>query len=350
MKFRISDYAPYIQTANIRGKLEGYSITIGEGIGKEGDIVLTQMLSNQESQEVIDYEHKVLLLQSPSKILGVLGNRESSTHVNGGITKEGILIKKNSAIDWIGGKSGIIGRTYREGEKNKFLEVENSCNLMAIGLLQKDGENLNINEFAIKVKATKLSTPIIFIAATSAEAGKTVLTCKIIEILAGKGKKVAAIKTTGSGGVMDCIQYRKAGAAIVLDQVDCGLITTYTGVDKFKKYIINAYLYAQERKADVIVAEMGGDLIWANNPTLLTMDQIIKNLKGLLVINNDALSLLGTQHFINNHLNGNLPLYYFASPFRNFFGMEKRVSKIAQTPLYDPNNIEMIDTLLNQLI
>jgi hypothetical protein len=350
MGLNLTEYMPYIQTANIRGMLECDSISIGEGIGKEGDIVLTQILPYQEIQEVIDHKNHIHLLDNLSKVLGVLGNRESSTHVNGGIGKEGLFIKRNSCIDWIGGRSGIIGNNYKSSTPNSFIEVENPCKLMAIGLLQINGKNLNIEDFAIKPISKKLNTPVIFVGATSAEAGKTVLTCKIIKSLSAKGKKVAAIKTTGSGGVMDCIQYKEAGAFIVLDQVDCGLITTYTNEDKFRKNIINGYLYAQDMNADIIVAEMGGDIIWANNPTLLQMNEIIKNMMGLIIINNDALSLLGIQKYFQEQNKNNLPLYYFASPFRNYYGMEKRAKKLTNTKLYDPNNIKMIDELINNLI
>lgn len=179
------------------------------------------------------------------------------------------------------------------------------------------------------------------VAATSAEAGKTVLTSKLISRLS-QNHRVAAIKTTGTGSIEDSLVHREAGASLLYDQVDAGLITTYTHSSTFSSLILRVFLQAQEDKADIIVAELGGDIVWANNPVLLEIPAIMNNLLRLYVISNDAFSCLG----VNGYLRERVPaekLCHVASPFRNYFGLLKRMAVFNIAPLLDSNDSSALD-------
>jgi hypothetical protein len=109
---------------------------------------------------------------------------------------------------------------------------------------------------------------------------------------------VAAIKATGTGGLTDSSLHRRAGALVAFDQVDSGLPTTYVDASLFEKRILHSFYLAQLSNAEVILVEMGGDICWANNETLLCMSAITQGLKkgyeftGLIYFFFSLLSLL----------------------------------------------------------
>src|SRR4030095_318371 len=179
-------YRPLIQTANVRCLIDGNKWAVGNGLGQEGDLVLVETIQTAPSFQLMDQSGKELKSVFPSFILAVLGNRDSSTHVSGGIPYGGLQIRKGKMLDWIGGMSGIIGKCSETKESAGLFNVEISAKVKAVGLVKEKNRVINIKDVALKPKSKKLRVPIIFIAATSAEAGKTTLMCKVLQMLSSK--------------------------------------------------------------------------------------------------------------------------------------------------------------------
>ena len=160
--------------------------------------------------------------------------------------------------------------------------------------------------------------------------GKTTLTKRVIGALRTAGKRVAAIKTVGTGGVKDTADHIEAGAEICLDQVDAGLITTYCSVEQFLSRSLRSFYAAESAGVDVIVAEVGGDICWANAPAFLGMDEVVRNLAAVLLMTNNALDALGACRFLAEKC-PSVPLSrlcIFSSPFRNVLGMQRRAEAL----------------------
>jgi hypothetical protein len=294
-------------------------------------------------------EHDLI---EPTRVLAPLGTRESSTHLNGGLPREGLDVHRGRPAHWLGGESGLVGLLWAEGRPTASIDVETSVPFRCIGLVKNaEGRAVNIADFALTPPARPFTVPTIGIAATSAEAGKTVLTRKVIEACVRLGLRTAAIKVTGTGGTVDSSGHRAAGAHIVLDQVDGGLITTYGDSDTFRERIVLPFRAAQAEGADVVIAELGGDIVYANNPTFLTMPEMVSALRMLLVINNDALSCLGTMHYLERDLVFPTErVRLFASPFRNFAGQLKRMPVLGLDGLCDPNDVDRIAELVDEAL
>ena len=122
-----------------------------------------------------------------------------------------------------------------------------------------------------------VSTPIVLVAATSSESGKTVLSGKLIRRLSDAGLRVGALKVTGTGGVLDSLHHERSGAVAVLDSVDAGLISTYCDADKFRQQIPLIFRQIESFDVDVIVAELGGDILSANNPEVFRIEELMDN-------------------------------------------------------------------------
>jgi hypothetical protein len=355
---------------------------------------------------VVDAQHRDMYFHHPFYALVPLGNRESSTHVSGSVPNEGIL-RGRDVVHWIAGESGLVGVLMCEGATANRLS-ETSVSFELLGVLKRvTKENLSANEFAIaagppplpeegvspvgsptappvlagtninildivrKPIATEFTLPIVCIAGTSAEAGKTTLASKIISILIHEHHlRVGCVKATGTGGLPDCDAYRAMGATVVFDQVDAGLPTTYTEPDRVEAYLPRSFLLCQDAGVDVVVAELGGDIIWANNPTFLQMSICQSHVKKLFVICNDTMAAIGAKSFFD----GNVSLHryqpnqssvttspacrvtphhrlcidasrivYVASPFRNMWGTTLRAAAVDGMPLpLDPNDMDAV--------
>ena len=214
-------------------------------MGNEGDLILGT-LDPKECLEVLDHAHELHRISAQHRVLAVLGNRESSTHVNGGVPKGGMKVQQGRPVYWIAGESGMVGELFKETTEGKANphKPEKSAPFICLGLLyrlndcsddaaqvepkirgdetSKPIQPVNVLDFALPSVEPRfvVSRPILCVAATAAEAGKTTLACKLVKILTEqRGLKVGVIKTTGTGGIKDSMQHRAAGATVAYDQV-----------------------------------------------------------------------------------------------------------------------------------
>jgi len=189
--------------------------------------------------------------------------------------------------------------------------------------------------------------PVILVAGTSAEAGKSTFASKLIAALAKSGKRVGAVKVTGTGGCQDTRQYRAAGAVCAFDQVDGGLPTTYVAADAFAAMAHAPFRLCDVVGVDVIVAELGGDIIWANNETLLrgsagTTPEVMRRVAAAFLIANDTLAALGAQRWCEQTMGADVAaakVVPVCCPFRNHVGALRRSSALGLAPPLHPNDV-----------
>ncbi len=347
----LASLEPYLISANVRKRFDPLGLVVGSGLGQPGDLVLGDVMP-KTGETTIVYDQDILAhrVAAPRRVIATLGIRESTTHVNGGLPEQGLEVREGTDAHWLAGESGLVGLLEFEGTPNRSVDVETSVGFRCMGLLQyADGRNVNIEHFALAPRCDHLSTPILCIGATAAEMGKTVLTGKVIRHLVSRGLRAAAIKVTGTGGTKDSQEHLAAGASFVFDQVDGGLITTYTEPANFQRCIVRSFRSAQDQRPDLIVAELGGDLIWANNPTFLNMAEMRDNIRLLAVLTSEALSCIGISHYLEQSLHFPMSrVRLFSSPFRNYFGMQKRLAMLGTARLYDANDMAHIGSVVDE--
>ncbi len=348
----LAGFRPFLTAANVRPRFDPTGLLVGDGRGQAGDLVLGELCPGPEPVVVRDQSLVEHTVSSPTRVLAPLGTRESSTHLNGGLPPGGLAVHEGLPAHWLAGESGLVGMLWAEGRPTPSIEVETSERFRCIGLVRTpDGRSVNIDDFALSPPERLLDIPIIAVAATSAEAGKTVLAQKVVAAAVGLGLRTAAIKVTGTGGTVDSSAHRSAGADIVLDQVDGGLITTYCDADTFRKRIVRPFRHARDLGAEVVIAELGGDLVYANNPTFLAMREMVARLRMLMVVNNDALSCLGTMHFLERDLAFPIErVRLFSSPFRSFSGQAKRMPVLGLGELCDPDDRAQVGRLVREAL
>jgi len=341
MSMDLSALDSLLIAANVRARPLPPNLKLVPGTGREGDLLVGRVYPPPgQDITVLDQELQLHHVSVPRDVVAVLGTRDSSTHVCAVVPAEGLAITPGLSLHWVGGPSGIIGRLVRDNDTNTSLEPERSAVFECIGLLSDaSGRVLNVRDFAVRPQATALTKPLILVAATSSEAGKTVLTGKLIRSLSRSGLRVGAIKATGTGGGLDGVHYRENGAAEVLDQVDAGLIATHLSAAEFKHRIGSVFHRMEELEVDVVVAELGGDLVSANNPAFFELDDFTRQARLMVVIANDALAALGVSRFAAESLRFPADrIRYVTSPFRNHDGMRRRFARVGIPDPLDPND------------
>jgi hypothetical protein len=337
---------PCIIAANVRGRIDVDHTWIGPGTGIAGDLVFGLLDASESAPaRVLDQAGAPHKLLQPAHVVAVLGPRDASGGVSATLPPGGLVIRDGVVAQWVVGESGIVGCL----ERLPGVDVDESTrarNFRVGGLLfDRSGRKLSVTDFAIAPSVRTFSRPVLLIAATSSEAGKTTLMGGVIRALTDRGVRVGAIKASGSGGIMDSQQHRQNGAVLVHDFVDAGLITTHGDADIRGR--LPLLLYRMEEAAvDAVVIELGGDVVSANNPAVLSLPEIRANTALLAVLCNDALGALGIRT-INQQRFGfpESRFRFFTSPFRNHAGMSRRMASVGIPHTFDPRAASDIEGL-----
>jgi len=122
------------------------------------------------------------------------------------------------------------------------------------------GRPAHIRDHSVPPAETLDSTvPVVYVAGTCMNAGKTVAATELVRGLSRSGLRVAAAKLTGVSLMRDALSMLDAGAVAALTFNDVGVASTHAGITvATAKGIFNRLAGA---KPDVIVAELGDGIL-----------------------------------------------------------------------------------------
>lgn len=105
-------------------------------------------------------------------------------------------------------------------------------------------------------------TPVVFVAGTCMNSGKTVAATELVRGLSRRGLRVGAVKLTGVSLMRDALSMRDAGAVAALTFNDAGAASTHAGMTvPVARGLLNTLTAPQGAKPDVIVAELGDGIL-----------------------------------------------------------------------------------------
>ncbi|CDQ10470.1 conserved protein of unknown function [Acidithiobacillus ferrivorans] len=237
---------------------------------QEGDVLLFEVLHDSGSVATVeDQNGRDVSLYHGDLFLGVLGNRRSGTSEYGIIPND-LVITSKTQLDLlsVGGVVGIGQNVPDFRHTRQFLKVR------PVAFIQSQGDIVNTIKLYFRAPPCPVSiAPTIFVGGTSAEVGKTTTCINLIQSLSRAGLKVGAVKLTGTGRLRDSFAMKDAGALNIADFPSNGLPTTYTGTNivvDTAAYLLHSASYG----ADLVIAELGGDLLEANVPEILQDSRI----------------------------------------------------------------------------
>lgn len=202
---------------------------------------------------------------------------------------EGLAELDPAGADLLAG-GGVLGRMRVQHER-----LTRPTQVIPLGLLaDRSGAVLNTARFAMKPASRPKSVTAIAVIGSAMNSGKTTTTASLVQGLARAGRRVAAIKGTGTGAFGDINAYRDAGAHAALDFTDAGMVSTYREPHIRILAAIETLLEAAARAdCDVAVVELADGVLQAETAALLADPRSRKAFAGYVYATPDPLSAVG---------------------------------------------------------
>jgi hypothetical protein len=192
---------------------------------KAGDVVVVRALTDSATYNMLELPTGRLAKINPGDLLlGVLGRRRALKGFVGDVPPS---LQHGDQLHLLN-LGGVIG--YCTGHHSS---LGDAIELEVIGLAcDESGRVLNIADAALPPRATLgESAPIVMIAGTSMNSGKTYAATELIKQATRAGLRVAAAKLSGVACLRDTLNMADHGAVTTASFLDCGLPSTVDVAD-----------------------------------------------------------------------------------------------------------------------
>ena len=221
---------------------------------KAGDVVVVRALTDSATYNMLELPTGRLAKINPGDLLlGVLGRRRALKGFVGDVPPSVASGERLHLLNM----GGVIGKcTGHHSSLSDAIELE------VIGLAcDEDGNVLNIGDACLKPRESLGETaPIVMIAGTCMNSGKTVAATELIKQATRVGMKVAAGKLSGVACLRDTLNMADHGAIATASFLDCGLPST-VGVEDLAPTAKAIIANLNEANPDLIVIELGDGIL-----------------------------------------------------------------------------------------
>ena len=260
---------------------------------EEGVLLAVRILNNKSRYNQLELTSgRMSTLKEGDVVIGALGHRNALLGYSGYLPKN---LKAGSTIQVlnIGGVIGICD-SYNPDVGPPF-----NCEVLGavldfpflgqrIGVPAKVGEHSYDEAVVLDIS----DIPIIAIAGTCMDSGKTIAACSLISRFSQLNIKVSACKATGVSLRRDILSMEDAGADATMIFSDFGVVaTTPDNGPALTKLLLNQLAL---NHPDVIVVELGDGLLGSYGVQAILLDQEIKkSLSGIILCANDPVAAWG---------------------------------------------------------
>lgn len=242
---------------------------------KSGDVVVVKALSESVTYGNLELPSgRLAKINRNDILLGVLGKRRALKGFFGDVP-ETIKVGDKLHLLNMGGVIGVCSGHH--SSLSDAIEVE------VLGIVESQESRvespriLNIADNALTPSNfLKPSAPVVIIAGTCMNSGKTVAATEIVKQASHAGLRVAGAKMSGVACLRDTLNMQDCGAFTTASFLDCGLPST-VGIDDLApiaKAILNKL---NEYKPDLIVVELGDGIVGGYSVDSILHDEEIKN-------------------------------------------------------------------------
>ena len=234
-------------------------VTLTPDIETKPGAVIVGRIHGEKSvyNQLEDIYGRMSALHDGDVIVGALGHRNALQGYEGVLPNN---VKPGEALHLLNA-GGVIGKAVSASpDVGPPFEVE----ILGQVLLFKEfgsrvGEPASIDSGAVKLQANSHKVPVIFIAGTCMNAGKTHAACALVRRLSQEGFKVGGAKLTGVSLLRDILSMRDYGADAILDFTDAGVPCTGPDTSATIARVILSELAT--RNLDLIIAETGDGIL-----------------------------------------------------------------------------------------
>lgn len=236
---------------------------------RAGDVIAVRALTDSATYNMLELPTGRLAKINPGDLLiGVLGRRRALKGFVGDIPSTVDVGDELHLLNM----GGVIGCC-----TGHHSSLGDAIKLQVIGFVaDQDGEIRNIGDAAIPPQnSLGESAPLVLIAGTSMNSGKTYAATELIKQATRAGLKVAAAKLSGVACLRDTMNMADHGAVATASFLDCGLPSTVDVGDlaPMAKAIISRL---NEVSPDLIVIELGDGILGGYSVDTVFVDPEIR--------------------------------------------------------------------------
>lgn len=238
-------------------------VIVGDQIvASEGYILAVRVLTDKTSYNTVeDVAGRMVSLRAGDVLAGTLGIRRALRGYAGDVPP---TIAAGDIINVLN-LGGILGRCTSENpEIGKPFDAEVLGAVLAFPELgDRVGRPAHIRDRAVPPSETlTCDVPVVYVAGTCMNSGKTVAATELVRGLARGGYRVAAVKLTGVSLMRDALSMQDAGAVSALTFNDAGAASTHAGMTvPVARGLFNRLTDPRGARPDVIVAELGDGIL-----------------------------------------------------------------------------------------
>lgn len=180
--------------------------------------------------------------------------------------------------------------------------IKRPTRIQPLGLIgDAQGNVLNLRDWSLDSRSIpKPLPPVIVVAGTAMNAGKTTAAAALIKGLARAGRRVGAAKVTGTGAGGDFWQMTDAGAAEVVDFTDAGYASTYLlASHEVEKVFLRLLSHLSNRAVDVIVVEVADGILQGETADLLASPGFGYYCDGVVFAASDAMGAVAGAQWLS---------------------------------------------------
>lgn len=248
-----------ISSSTRNAQLSAEVIIGDEIVAAEGYVLAVRILHDKSSYNTVeDRTGRMVSLRAGDILAGTLGHRRALRGY-AGVVPSHVAVGDTIEVLNLG---GILGKCTSSNPENgpPFKAEVLGAILTFPELGDRIGRPAHIRDHAVPTaERLESQVPVVYVAGTCMNAGKTVAATELVRGLSRSGLRVAATKLTGVSLMRDSLSMLDAGAVTALTFNDIGIATTRAGLTvPSAKGIMNRLSAA---KPDVIVAELGDGIL-----------------------------------------------------------------------------------------
>jgi len=263
-------------------------------VAKEGYVIAGRIHGEKTVYNQLEDIHgRLVTLHDGDVVAGVLGHR-NALHGYSGFVPESIRVGDRLQMLNLG---GVIGKcTSQNPEVGRPFDVEVlGAVLVFPDFESRAGVPAHIGMNAISCERNGAArVPVVYVAGTCMNSGKTAAACQLIHQLESRGLAVAGCKVTGVSLRRDTLQMADYGARWAVSFTDAGIVCTSpeTAVP-VARGLIN---HLTQHHPDVIVAELGDGILGEYGVGLILSDPELMSVAAVIVMcANDPVGAWGAQ-------------------------------------------------------
>lgn len=270
----------------------GKTLTLTERIDvRPGAIIAGRILNHKSAYNTLEDRYgRMSSVQSGDIIVGALGHR-NALHGYEGICPTELKVGDTIQVLNLG---GVLGKCVSHNpDVGPPFDIEVLGQVLVFPEFNsRVGQPANAQMNALEGVPEAAPVPVVYVAGTCMNSGKTAAACALVRSLSQAGYRVAGAKLTGVSLQKDVLNMRDYGADIAYDFTDAGIVCSTAETSVRVSRIVFSELAAEG--AQVIVAETGDGIMGDYGVQSILADKdLMGRAAALILCANDPVGVAG---------------------------------------------------------